>query len=619
MKKRKFVLPITGGFLALYFVIMALATFLVKEKFLEDFGRNYETKLGWMIQDIREFEKTVWGAHQGSAGTNAYSGDVRMTHYQSLLAKNLNLMSTKYQQFSGAVYDENGELMVKSKNAISLTDGFTEETGKYELEYPLDELLTQEEVYTLAKYAQEVESSRGLPEPEPYRISVMVTKAAEAQAKQEGTEKKQIWNLYRIVVQKITWATGNVTEEEDPLTGSFHSWQGDGGDAYQQVDSEIVWEWKNQDITGSPQEVNIPLGAWTTFPYLTWGYDYWKNWTESDYLQDFPEKFEEGKWKDGTALSLMHEGFTPRFGSQYNMNFVLSSDKDGEIEVYLMTEGEKNQGISFVLLSESHPWLAAADYMKYVYLGSFLFLVLCVVIIVCAVGKTYEKRALLEENRRDFTNAMAHELKTPLGIIRGMAENLQEHTAPEKTDYYIGHIIGQTEEMDRLVAEMIYTSKLDSEQFVLKKEPLSWQELVKTQIEKFAPVINEKHIQIRYDGNENECRDGRKPEHEKPHSFDLEGDKGCLEKAVWNLLSNAVHWCFVEGTITITVEKGGCSIENTGPQISEENLPHIFEMLYHGEGGRLGMGLYLTEKIAKMHGMRVQVENTQSGVRSTIG
>ena len=72
-----------------------------------------------------------------------------------------------------------------------------------------------------------------------------------------------------------------------------------------------------------------------------------------------------------------------------------------------------------------------------------------------AFRKAADRQARLEETRRDFTNAMAHELKTPLGVIRNFSENLLEHNMEEKRDYYLTQIIGQTEEMDQMVLKMM--------------------------------------------------------------------------------------------------------------------------------------------------------------------
>ena len=131
---------------------------------------------------------------------------------------------------------------------------------------------------------------------------------------------------------------------------------------------------------------------------------------------------------------------------------------------------------------ESRPWLAAMNYMKYVYLAGAALTLVCMAGIVQSFRRAYDRQAALEENRRDFINAMAHELKTPLGVIRNFAENLLEHNMEEKRDYYLAQIIRQTEEIDRMAAEMIELSKLDSEELILGNEPVSFSDLIREQM-----------------------------------------------------------------------------------------------------------------------------------------
>ena len=59
---------------------------------------------------------------------------------------------------------------------------------------------------------------------------------------------------------------------------------------------------------------------------------------------------------------------------------------------------------------ESRPWLAAVDYMKYVYLAGAVLTAACMLAVIGMMNKVYARQAALEETRRDFTNAMAHEL-----------------------------------------------------------------------------------------------------------------------------------------------------------------------------------------------------------------
>lgn len=152
---------------------------------------------------------------------------------------------------------------------------------------------------------------------------------------------------------------------------------------------------------------------------------------------------------------------------------------------------------------------------------------------------------------------MAHELKTPLCVIRGFAENLKENTVAEKRDHYLDQII------------------LDKKLLIL-----------------FQPE----------------------------ETFCVNGDRQYLEKVMGNLLSNAVSYNIEGGTIQISINKDQCRIENTGGHISESDLPHIFEMFFGGQKRsadgekHLGMGLYLSQKICAMHHLGLEVQNTEMGV-----
>lgn len=179
----------------------------------------------------------------------------------------------------------------------------------------------------------------------------------------------------------------------------------------------------------------------------------------------------------------------------------------------------------------------------------------------------------------------------------------------EKRDYYISQIIGQTEEMDHLVAEMIEISKLDSDETLLKKEAVSFSALLHEQADRFEPIVREKNILIRY---------------EEKADFQLEGDKDYLARAIWNVLSNAIDYNVPEGTVSITIDRDLCAIENSGAHLEEEQLAHAFDLFYTGNksrGGKdrhMGMGLFLAKKILELHGLAILLENTKDGVRVSI-
>lgn len=247
--------------------------------------------------------------------------------------------------------------------------------------------------------------------------------------------------------------------------------------------------------------------------------------------------------------------------------------------------------------------------MKYFYLLGLTCMLVCVSVLTFAISRTNRQRETLEENRRDFTNAMAHELKTPLCVIRGFAENLKENTASRKREHYLEQIILKTAEMDSLAKEMIAVSRLDSKKLLLKKEPVCLNELIDTQLEKLKDNITRKKLLILY---------------EPEDTFHVTGDRQYLEKVIWNLLSNAIAYNMESGTIRISVNKEQCVIENTGDKIPAADLPSIFEMFYSGQndsaGGEkhLGFGLYLCKKICSLHHLSLTVRNTEMGVEAIL-
>lgn len=318
-------------------------------------------------------------------------------------------------------------------------------------------------------------------------------------------------------------------------------------------------------------------------PYLDKGYENWKRWQSDEHLQKFPDLLPEEK-----PTTEDYSQFAP-----------------------LKSEAYVEWGNDYILLvrQTSNSWLAAVDYMKYVYLAGFVIMLACMLKVLYTTEKTYKERAKLEENRRDFTNAIAHELKTPLGVIRGFAENLQENTNEEKREYYLEQIVGQTERMDEMVKEMIYISKLDSDKFVLDKEEVSFKELIEEALEPLRIYIEEKQLQISYKGLSDKV---------------VEGDPLYLKKAIWNIMSNAVEYNHTGGQVTIIFEEASLKVQNTGNHIPEEDLPHVFEMFYTGNKSRtsdekhLGLGLYLAKKIFDLHGIHISINNIEDGVEVVI-
>lgn len=577
---KKLWMPIVLGFAVLYLVIMGLATWLMGLKFAEEFRDNLFRALSSMQQWIESNE-------QEEGRFETYTQEMREGYYTYLTAVDLPAVSDgQFQRFSAGIYGTDGKLLSKTGDVIGNTAA-SEETG-YRTAYQYDSLdfLDGSAKEDLAVYVREY-YERVSDEPPKYRILL-----------RENKNTKEPWGIY---VQEVLWKAGSGQDGRpyvDSYTDSSYSYS-TGTEVYRQVGSEIVWEWERPGI----EEAGISecREVYLHFPYLIYGgYDRWKQWSENVFLQGFSEQIEIDEETMGGSL-------WSRYVELFEEKKLIQTEESLRAPVY---PGDGEGPICYVeVRAENHPWFAALDYLKYVYLFGFVLMLACMAVIIHVTRKTCEQQAALEEMRRDFTNAMAHELKTPLGIIRGFAENLQEHNMEEKRDYYLEQIVGQTEEMDKLVAQMIALSRMDSENLKLKKETLSMKELMQEQLGRFAPMLEEKHLRVEYDCSTDFC---------------VEGDREYLSKAVWNLLSNAICYNLPDGCIRIRTEDSGCSIENTGFPMSEEELAHAGDMFYRGDVSlgsgekHMGLGLYLTGKILELHRLRFSIENVPDGVRVTV-
>lgn len=220
----------------------------------------------------------------------------------------------------------------------------------------------------------------------------------------------------------------------------------------------------------------------------------------------------------------------------------------------------------------------------------------------------YRKNA--EQSRRDLTNAIAHELKTPLGIIRGYCEGLKENINEDKKDYYLDVIIDETAQIDKMVLEMLNLSKLEANAYTLKKEPISLKAITDNEIERYKKLFEEKNIKIDLMYQD----DGK-----------IDADKTGLTYVISNFISNAIKHTPFGLSIKIQVEsdngKINFTIENEGENIPDDKLIKIWDSFYKVDDSRerndggTGLGLSIAKNYLFLHQAQFGCENTENGVR----
>ena len=561
-------------FAALYLAGMGISTALVQQKFRQDHQRYLGdiadlVKLS-MSEEIRD------ATAQGKEITSEWFAD-RLEFFLALCS------SDPHVNWNAAVWDSEGD-KIAERGAIASAPLDGDSTAR--VIWHLKDYLTEEELDQLAEYAAQETASEKRQWTE-YEENVSYTPEGE---------------LASISIQKEKWKKVDSLEAEnlEGAAGWARLTEEDGStkeEYFVCITSEEAWRWENPDT--EQEEAEIVFGSFLFIPGSEAGENGWKEWRTDEYLQSFPEHIRGGYREDGTGYMEYTDD-----NAEADLTVPLAfEDLDSESGVRVCT-------MMFRMIS--HSWMAAADYMKYVYLGSAVFVTACIVFAAYTLEKSYRKNAETEAQRRDFTNAMAHEMKTPLGVIRGFAENLLEDPETGKREYYLRQIIGQTEEMDGAVKEMIQVSRLDSEGLALSRERIDLSELLEEETERIAVRTEERRIEVRL---------------RHTGAVIVEGDRALLEKAFRCLLDNAVSYNRYEGIITIYVDEERCMIANTGDPIPEEDLSRVCEMLWTGsregrnrasEEKHLGMGLYLADRIFRLHGMKMTVENTQDGVQVSV-
>lgn len=203
---------------------------------------------------------------------------------------------------------------------------------------------------------------------------------------------------------------------------------------------------------------------------------------------------------------------------------------------------------------------------------------------------------------RAFTRGAAHELKTPLAVLRTHAEALREDIAPEKRERYLDIILEESDRMAALVGSLLELFRLESG-IALNKEPLDLGALTRKVFAPLELALQQKKISLRLD---------------LPELW-IEGDRERLKRAIENLASNALRHCTSGGCIQVALNVSGDGVlllfRNDGPAISEQDLPHLWEPFYRGDQARsrdtggTGLGLAIVRAAIQAHGGSCGVEN----------
>ena len=221
------------------------------------------------------------------------------------------------------------------------------------------------------------------------------------------------------------------------------------------------------------------------------------------------------------------------------------------------------------------------------------------------------RQAELEEERRFFIGAIAHDLRTPLFALRGYLEGLDQGLAasPEKAAAYVAVCRQKADQLDRLVADLFAYTRAEYLEQTMQSESLELGALLRRAVEGARARARHKGVRLTIDGTAEECS--------------VQGDEHLLERAVENLLDNALRHTPEGGAIEVRwrCEAGRVvfSMADTGPGIPQCDMPHLFDPLFRGETSRnrqtggAGLGLAIARRALLASGGDLAARNRSEG------
>lgn len=221
--------------------------------------------------------------------------------------------------------------------------------------------------------------------------------------------------------------------------------------------------------------------------------------------------------------------------------------------------------------------------------------------------------------RREFTGNVSHEMKTPLQVIGGYAELMENGMVPPgDVKHFAGLILAESRTMRSLVDDVLTLSHLDEGNMVGDDAPLVDLSQVAIRVSvRLRPQFEEKHLSTQL-----------LEESKHPEEALVRGNEALLEQLAYNLLDNAARYSVDGGRVRVRIARSGdtvvLAVDDDGPGVPKEYRERIFERFFRvdesrsRETGGTGLGLAIVKHAAEAHGGTVHVEESEWGGASFV-
>ena len=206
-------------------------------------------------------------------------------------------------------------------------------------------------------------------------------------------------------------------------------------------------------------------------------------------------------------------------------------------------------------------------------------------------------------SQRQFLENFAHEMKTPLAVLRGEIEvSLKKVQTTEEYESILLSNLEELHRINRIVDDLLMLARFDNSAIILEKHDMDVSALLRDIVDDMSVLAEQKNIVLGFSA---------------PHALIMYGDVNQIKRLVINLLDNAIKYTGDGGTVTVSAgpQNGFVRIvcADTGPGIPDEEVRHIFERFYRMDKARrepgYGLGLSIVKSIAEAHKGRIEVES----------
>jgi two-component system, OmpR family, sensor histidine kinase VicK len=228
------------------------------------------------------------------------------------------------------------------------------------------------------------------------------------------------------------------------------------------------------------------------------------------------------------------------------------------------------------------------------------------------IKEAHEKLKMHDKMQKEFINVAAHELRTPiqpiLGLL-GLLRSKKDDIKKQDLNNSLNLLMRNAQRLKRLSEDILDVTKIESQSLKLNKELIILDDVILNAIQDSRNQVakNRGNIKMIY-----------KPDI-SGHGISVEADRNRLNQVIYNLLSNAIKFTEKEGgivSVRMEKKKGNdnddeviVSVKDSGPGISSEMFPRLFEKFASKSFQGTGLGLFISKNIVEAHGGKIWGEN----------